>query len=106
MLLKKIIEGIQMVKGEDISVLNLKNRNNFVCDYFVVCNGESQNQVYAIYRSIEKITIEKLKEKPWHIEGLKNREWILIDYVSIVVHVFQKTVRFYYNIENIWKKNL
>ncbi|WP_185881743.1 ribosome silencing factor [Blattabacterium cuenoti] len=106
MLLKKIIEGIQMVKGKDISVLNLKNRNNFVCDYFVVCNGESQNQVYAIYRSIEKITLEKLKEKPWHIEGVKNREWILIDYVSIVVHVFQKQVRLYYNIENIWAKNL
>ncbi|WP_185866415.1 ribosome silencing factor [Blattabacterium cuenoti] len=104
MLLKKIIEGIQMVKGEDISVLNF--RNNFVCDYFVVCNGESQNQVYAIYRSIEKITMKELKEKPWHIEGLKNREWILIDYVSIVVHVFQKKVRLYYNIENIWKKNL
>ncbi|WP_185852608.1 ribosome silencing factor [Blattabacterium cuenoti] len=106
MLLKKIIEGIQMVKGENISVFNLKNRNNFVCDYFVVCNGESKNQVYAICRSIEKITIEKLKEKPWHIEGLKNREWILIDYVSIVVHVFQKRARFYYNIENIWTKNL
>ncbi|WP_185862536.1 ribosome silencing factor [Blattabacterium cuenoti] len=102
MLLKNIIEGIQMVKGKDISVLNLKNRNNFVCDYFVVCNGESQNQVYAIYRSIEKITLEKLKEKPWHTEGLKNREWILIDYVSIVVHIFQKQVRLYYNIENIW----
>ncbi|WP_185854651.1 ribosome silencing factor [Blattabacterium cuenoti] len=106
MLLKKIIEGIQMVNGEDISVLNLKNRNNFVCDYFIVCNGESQNQVYAIYRSIEKITVEKLKKRPWHIEGLKNREWILIDYVSIVVHVFQKRVRLYYNIENIWTKNL
>ncbi|WP_185865846.1 ribosome silencing factor [Blattabacterium cuenoti] len=102
MLLKKIIEGIQMVKGKDISVINLKNRENFICDYFVICNGDSHNQVYAISQSIERTTIKQLKKKPWHIEGLKKREWILVDYVSIVVHIFQKEVRSHYNIEILW----
>ncbi len=95
-----------MVKGKDISILNFKNRKNFVCDYFVICDGKSKSQVYAISRSIEKMTIEKLKEKPWHIEGSENGEWILIDYVSIVVHIFQKKLRLYYNLENIWNEKL
>ncbi|WP_185869908.1 ribosome silencing factor [Blattabacterium cuenoti] len=95
-----------MVKGEDISILNLKNRDNFICDYFVICNGSSHNQVYAISQSIKKIIIRKLKKKPWHIEGLKNREWILVDYISIVVHIFQKKIRLHYDIENLWNQNL
>ncbi|WP_185866974.1 ribosome silencing factor [Blattabacterium cuenoti] len=106
MLLDQIIEGIQMVKGKDISVINFKNRKNFICDYFVICNGSSHNQVYAIFQSIERITIEKLQKKPWHVEGLKNREWILVDYISIVVHIFQKKLRLYYDIEDLWNSNL
>ncbi len=94
-----------MVKGKDISVINLKNRENFICDYFVICNGDSHNQVYAISQSIEKTTIKQLQKKPWHIEGLKKREWILVDYVSIVVHIFQKEVRSHYNIETLWNQN-
>ncbi|WP_341654194.1 ribosome silencing factor [Blattabacterium cuenoti] len=105
MLLEKIIEGIQIVKGEDLSIINLKDRENFICDYFVICNGISHNQVYAISQSIEKITMEKLQKRPWHVEGLRNREWILVDYVSIVVHIFQKQLRLYYDIENLWNRN-
>ncbi len=95
-----------MVKGENISVINLKNRENFICDYFVICDGNSRNQIFAISQSIKKNTIKKLKKKPWHVEGLINKEWILIDYISIVVHIFQKKVRLYYNIENIWNQSL
>ncbi len=95
-----------MVKGEDISIINLKNKKNFICDYFVLCNGNTHNQVYAISQSIEKITMKQLQEKPWHIEGLKSKKWILVDYISIVVHIFQKEVRLYYNIENLWNQNL
>ncbi|WP_185868866.1 ribosome silencing factor [Blattabacterium cuenoti] len=105
MLLKKIIEGIQMVKGKDISIINLKNRKNFICDYFVICNGDSYNQIYAISQSIENTIFQKLQEKPWHIEGLKSKKWILVDYISIVVHIFQKESRLYYNIENLWNQN-
>ncbi|WP_185877217.1 ribosome silencing factor [Blattabacterium cuenoti] len=103
MLLKIILKGIQIVKGENISILNIKNKN-FICDYFIICNGKSKNQVYAIFQSIEKITKNKLNEKPWHKEGLKNREWILLDYISIVVHIFQEKTRLYYDIDNFWKE--
>ncbi|WP_185868362.1 ribosome silencing factor [Blattabacterium cuenoti] len=102
MLLKKIVEGIKIVKGSDISILNLKNKENFICDYFVICNGYSKNQVFAIFHSIEQIVIETFKKKPIRVEGKRNREWILIDYESIIVHIFQKKTRLYYNIENIW----
>ncbi|WP_185858361.1 ribosome silencing factor [Blattabacterium cuenoti] len=102
MLLDKIIEGIQILKGKNISILNLKNRKNFICDYFVICDGESSRQVHAISQSIEKITIEKLKIKPWHVEGLKSKEWILVDYISIVVHIFQQDIRLHYKIEDLW----
>jgi iojap-like ribosome-associated protein len=95
-----------MVKGENISIINLKDRQNFICDYFVICNGDSHNQVYAISQSIEKITTEKLQKKPWHVEGVKNREWILVDYISIVVHIFQTQSRLYYHIEDLWNSKL
>lgn len=94
-----------MVKGKDISIINLKDRENFICDYFVICNGDSHNQVHAISQSIERTTIEKLQKKPWHIEGLRNKEWILVDYVSIVVHIFKKKLRLHYDIENLWNHN-
>ncbi len=94
-----------MVKGKNISIINLKNRENFICDYFVICNGNSHNQVYAISQSIERTTIKQLQKKPWHIEGLKMREWVLVDYISIVVHVFQKEVRLHYDIESLWNQN-
>ncbi|WP_185877743.1 ribosome silencing factor [Blattabacterium cuenoti] len=103
MLLKKIVKGIQLVKGENISIIDLKYKNNFICDYFVVCNGNSRNQVHAISQSVEKIIKNELETKPWHIEGLRNKEWILVDYITIVVHIFIEKKRYYYDIENLWK---
>ncbi|WP_185873150.1 ribosome silencing factor [Blattabacterium cuenoti] len=105
MLLEKIIKGIQLVKGENVSIINLKCKNNFICDYFIICNGNSKNQVDAIYKSVERVTKNELKIKPWHIEGLKNKEWILVDYVTVVVHIFIEEKRFYYDIENLWKSS-
>ncbi|WP_185855366.1 ribosome silencing factor [Blattabacterium cuenoti] len=103
MLLKKIIEGIESVNGTKISILNLESKKNFLCDYFVICNGNSNNQVFAIYQSIKKHVIKNFNKKPFHIEGLKNKEWILVDYISIIVHVFQEEKRLYYDIDRIWK---
>ncbi|XOD69089.1 MAG: ribosome silencing factor [Flavobacteriales bacterium AspAUS03] len=100
-LLGKIIEGIQEVKGEAITVLDLKNKEYAVCDYFVICNGNSHSQVSAISCSVKKITSKQLKERPWHVEGLKNAQWVLIDYVSVVVHIFQKELREYYDLESL-----
>ena len=101
-LLALIIKGIEDVKGNDINILDLREIENTVCDYFVICNGNSNTQVNAIVGSIQKVVSKELKEKPWHIEGEQNGEWVLMDYVSIVVHVFQKHIREYYNIESLW----
>lgn len=101
-LLANIIKGIEDVKGADIDILDLREIENTVCDYFVVCNGNSNTQVVAISNSIQKAVSKELKEKPWHVEGTENAEWVLMDYVNIVVHIFQKHVREYYNIESLW----
>ncbi len=101
-LLTSIIKGIEEVKGNDIEILDLRAIDTAVCDYFVICNGTSNTQVNAIVNSIQKIVSKELKDKPWHVEGTDNAEWVLMDYVSIVVHVFQKEIREYYNIEGLW----
>ncbi len=101
-LLANIIKGIEEVKGDNIKILDLRAIDNTVCDYFVICDGNSNTQVNAIVGSIQKIVSKELKDKPWHIEGAENGEWVLMDYVNIVVHVFQKHIREYYRIENLW----
>ena len=101
-LLTNIIKGIEEVKGNDIDILDLREIENTVCDYFIICNGNSNTQVNAIVGSVQKCVSKELKDKPWHIEGTDVGEWVLMDYVSIVVHVFQKHIREYYNIESLW----
>jgi ribosome-associated protein len=101
-LITQIIQGIEEVKGQDIEILDLREIENTVCDYFIICNGTSNTQVNAIVNSIEKTVSKSLKEKAWHIEGSDNAEWILMDYVNIVVHVFQKHIREFYDIESLW----
>jgi len=101
-LISKIVEGIENVKGIDIEILDLREIENTVCDYFIICSGTSNTQVNAIVNSIEKTVSKSIKEKAWHIEGTDNAEWVLMDYVNVVVHVFQKHIREYYDIESLW----
>ena len=101
-LISNIILGIDNVKGLDISLLDLRDIENTVCDYFIICTGNSNTHVNAIVSAIQKTVSKELKEKPFHTEGNDNAEWVLIDYVNIVVHVFQKQIRKYYNIEELW----
>jgi ribosome-associated protein len=101
-LLTHIIEGIEEVKGEDINVLDLREIENNVCNYFVVCSGNSNTQVRAISGAVQKLVSKAIHEKPWHIEGLDTSEWILMDFVDIVVHIFQKQTRSHYDIESLW----
>ena len=89
-LIAVIIKGIDNVKGEDIQLLDLREIENTVCDYFIICSGNSNTQVNAISGSVQKTVSKEIKDKPWHIEGQNNSEWILMDYVNVVVHVFQK----------------
>jgi len=102
-LIDSIVEGIQEVKGKDIAVLNITNIESAVCEYFIVCTGDSSTQVSSIASSIEKTTRNNIQEKPWHREGATNNsEWVLLDYVNVVVHVFYRETRDFYNIEGLW----
>ena len=91
-LLANIIKGIEEVKGNDIDILDLREIDNSACDYFIICNGNSNTQVNAIVNSIQKTVSKAIKDKPWHVEGSDNAELVLMDYVNIVVHVFQKQI--------------
>jgi ribosome-associated protein len=101
-LVEEVILGIENVKGENIHQLDLRELDNTPCDFFIVCSGNSNTQVSAIVNSVQKTVSKALHEKPFHTEGLDNAEWVLIDYVKVVVHVFQNQIREYYNIEELW----
>lgn len=101
-LIAVIIKSIDNTKGENIQILDLREIENTVCDYFIVCSGNSNTQVNAISGIVQKAVSKELKDKPWHIEGQGNAEWILMDYVNVVVHIFQKQVRKFYDIESLW----
>jgi ribosome-associated protein len=97
-----IVEGMQENKAKDIVVLDLREISNAVCDYFVICSGESSTQVDGISSSVTRYTRKELKEKPWHIEGKTNSEWVLLDYINVVVHIFYKDARPFYDLEDLW----
>ncbi len=101
-LIALILHGIEEVKGLDVNILDLREIDNTVCDYFVLCNGTSNTHVKAIVNSIQKTVSKEIQDKPWHVEGSDNAEWVLMDYVNVVVHVFQKHAREYYDIEGLW----
>jgi ribosome-associated protein len=97
-----IIEGMQDIKAKEIVSLNLKELDAAVCDYFIICHGTSNTHVNSIADSVIETTIKSLKDKPFSKEGFQTGEWILLDYGDIVVHIFQKEIRDFYNIEKLW----
>ena len=101
-LIALILHGIEEVKGLDINILDLREIDNTVCDYFVLCNGTSNTHVNAIVNSIQKTVSKAIQDNPWHVEGSENAEWVLMDYVNVVIHVFQKHAREFYDIEGLW----
>jgi len=101
-LLETIIEAIKDKKGQDVVTIDLRSITSRVCDYFIICNADSNVHVQSIARGVEDIVKKELSEKPYSKEGLKNSKWVLLDYVSIVVHVLETSFREYYNIEGLW----
>ncbi len=99
---KFIVKGIQEKKGSNIVILDLKDIGNAIADYFVICTGNSDSQIDALANSIEETVFKETKQGPWHREGLKNKEWVLLDYVDVVVHVFKKDARAFYALEDLW----
>jgi len=99
---KVVIHGMQEKKAMDIVLIDLRDIKNSVADYFVICSGNSDTQVDAIYNSVEEQVSKQTGQNPWHREGIQYKEWILIDYVDVVVHIFKRTQREFYALEDLW----
>ncbi|MBN08818.1 MAG: ribosome silencing factor [Flavobacteriaceae bacterium] len=101
-LISEIIKAIEKVKGVNISLLDFCSLENTICNYFIICDGGSNTHVNAIVNSIKKSVSKSLQEKPYQTEGAEIGKWVLMDYIDVVVHVFQKKIREHYSIENLW----
>ena len=101
-LVKTITEGIQEKKGSDIVVADLTKIEGTICKYFIICQGSSPTQVEAIAESVGDFARERLKEKPTHVVGLENAQWVAMDYTDVLVHIFLPDVRAYYDLEHLW----
>ena len=97
-----VVAGMQEKKAVDIALLDLRKISKAVADFFVICSGNSDTHIASIADSVEEFMYKQANESPWQKEGRENKEWILIDYVSIVVHIFQKEKRNYYELEDLW----
>jgi ribosome-associated protein len=96
------VRGLQDRKGMDIVVMNLKELKNAVADYFIICSASSDTQLDALARSVEEEVEKVTGQAPWQSEGRTNREWVLLDYVDVVVHVFLRDRRQFYALEELW----
>ncbi len=101
--LNLILQGIDDKKGNDTTVINLKKFDNTIADYFVITDATTNVQVKAIADNVRKMLSKDLKAKPLGVEGESLAEWILLDYGDVIVHVFQRPVREYYDIESLWE---
>lgn len=97
-----VVKGMQEKKASDIVVMDLRNVKNAMADFFVLCSGSSDNQLDAIADSIDEEVYKTLQENPWHQEGKENKEWMLLDYVNVVAHIFKKDKRQFYALESLW----
>ncbi len=101
-LCQSVVKGMQERKGLEIVVLDLRNVKSAITDYFVICSGTSDTQIDALADSVEEEVWKDIQANPWKREGKMQKEWILIDYVDVVVHVFKKDRREFYKLEELW----
>lgn len=97
-----IVRSMADKKGKNIVCLNMEKVDNNICDFFVICEGTSSVQVSAIAKAVEEEIYTLTGQYAYHSEGYENAEWILQDYVDVVVHIFQPQVRSFYNLEGLW----
>lgn len=101
-LVVKITEGIQEKKGKNIVIADLTKIDDTICNYFVICQGNSPSQVMAIVESIKDYVRIEMGIKPYAIDGTKNAQWVALDYSDVIVHVFLPEPREFYNLEHLW----
>lgn len=99
---KVIVKGMEEKKASEIVVMDLRQIKNTVSDFFIICSGTSDTQLESIFSSVEEEVFKITGETPWKSEGKANRQWILMDYVNVVVHIFIKDVREFYGLEELW----
>ena len=97
-----VVDGMLEKKAIDVVLMDLRDIKHAIADYFVICSGNSDTQIDAISESIEKEIHKHVKQNPWKREGQQNKEWILLDYVDVVAHVFNKEKRTFYGLEELW----
>lgn len=102
-LVETITEGIQEKKGESIVIADLSQIEGAIARYFVICQGNSPNHVEAIAESVGDLCRERSGEKPVNVAGLGNNQWVALDYVDVLVHIFQPEARRFYDLENLWE---
>lgn len=102
MLSELVAQGMLEKKASDVVVMDLREVKNAIADYFIICSGNSDTQIDAIADSIEDQVYKHSGEIPWKREGKENREWIIIDFVNVVAHVFNKEKRAFYGLEELW----
>jgi len=101
-LVETIIKGIQEKKGSRIVVADLSKIEGTICQYFIICQGNSPAQVEAVTESVGDTVRLQLHEKPAHVVGLENAQWVAMDYTDVLVHIFLPDVRDYYDLEHLW----
>ena len=101
-LVKKITEGIQEKKGQKITVADLTEIEDTICNYFIICQGNSPSQVSVIADSVLDYARKEAGQKPSAIDGLRNAQWVAMDYSDVLVHIFLPETRTFYNLENLW----
>ena len=97
-----VVQGMQEKKAHDIVVLDLRHVPNSIADFFVVCSGKSDTQVSSISDAVEEYVHKNENQNPWHKEGNRNNEWVLLDYVDVVAHIFQNDRRNFFALEDLW----
>ncbi len=97
-----VVKGMQERKAADIVVINLKSLKNAVSDYFVIASANSDTQLDAIATAIEEEVYKAIHQNPWQSEGRTNKEWVLLDYVDVVAHIFLREKREFYALEELW----
>lgn len=101
-LVHAILDGLSDLKAENATVIDLRELENAVAAFFIIADAQSNTQVNAMGQAVRKQAREQCAERPWHVEGEDNSEWILLDYVSTVVHLFQTPARAFYDLEGLW----
>ena len=97
-----IAKSMKDKKAKEVSIINLEKIKNSICDYFVICSGNSDIQLDSIAENIERKVYENTNEKPWKKEGEFNKEWLILDFVNVVAHIFLKEKRYHYNLDKLW----